>query len=282
MTKYKLVAVDLDGTLLDPTGAAHDVDVRALKALLAQGTPVTIVTGRLYSGTRHVAEQLGLRGPVACVDGSHIVSTETHKTLHSHALKGARALALRDAMDRSRAATFVFAQDQVVYDDRGIPYLGYVSTWSTSLVASGDSVMHPFWEHDAGVTAVVAVGDYDQIQVAVEAIARGVGEHVQVAMFPARNVNDRWGMIVRAAGGDKGTALAYVAKHYGVGIDEVVAVGDWMNDIPMLQVAGRSFAMGHAPAAVKKVASDELSETGTSGGGVARAIEISFGVRVTR
>ena len=69
----------------------------------------------MSSGTRPTAEKMGLRGPVACVDGSHIVSTETHKTLHCHALKGSRATALRDAMKESGAATFLFAQDQVVY-----------------------------------------------------------------------------------------------------------------------------------------------------------------------
>jgi len=277
--KYKLVAVDLDGTLLDPTGAAHEADVRALRVLLERGVHVTIVTGRLYSGTRHVAEQIGLRGPVACVDGSHIVSTATHKTLHCHALSGDRARALRDAMATSRAATFLFAQDQVVYDERGKDFLGYVSTWSTSLVASGDTVAHPYWEEDPGVTAVVAVGAQAQIHAAVEQIAKTLGDHAQVAMFPAKNVEDRWGMIVRAAGGDKGTALAYVADHYGVSMSEVVAIGDWINDIPMLRAAGRSFAMGHAPEAVKTAATDRLEHTGLDGGGVARAVELAFGVR---
>ncbi len=277
--KYRLCAVDLDGTLLDPNGAAHEKDLRALKALMAEGYHVTIVTGRLYSGTRPTAEQLGIRGPVACVDGSHIVSTETHKTLHCHALSGARALALRDAMASSGAATFLFAQDQVVYDPEGVPFLGYVSTWSTSLVAASRTVEHAFWDHEDGVTAVVAVGAHAQIHSAVEAIARDVGEHAQVAMFPAKNVDDRWGMIVRASGGNKGTALKYVADHYGVRMEEVVAVGDWMNDIPMLKVAGRSFAMGHAPEAVKSEATDTLDHTPIEGGGVAHAVELAFGVR---
>ena len=276
---YKLCAVDLDGTLLDPTGVAHDVDVAALQALLDRGVHVTIVTGRLYSGTRPTAERLGIRGPVACVDGSHIVSTETHKTLHCYALSGDRARAIRTAMEESRAATFLFAQDQVVYDQEGVPYLGYVSTWSTSLVSAPRTVAHPFWDHSDGVTAVVAVGERDQIHGAVTAIAKTVGDHAQVAMFPAKNVDDRWGMIVRAAGGDKGTALRYLADHYKVRLDEVVAIGDWINDIPMLKIAGRSFAMGHAPSAVKSEASDQLDHTSLRGGGVAHAVQLAFGVR---
>jgi len=277
--KYKLCAVDLDGTLLGPTGLPHDTDLRALTALREAGVHVTIVTGRLYSGTRPVAEMLGLRGPVGCVDGSQIVSTETHRTLHSHALSGDRALALREAMTEAGAATFLFAQDQVVYDSDGVPYLGYVSTWSTSLVAAGRTTAHPFWEADEGVTAVVAVGEHHQIQRAMDAIAERVGDHVQVAMFPAKTTDDRWGMIVRAAGGDKGTALQLIADHYQVSIEEVVAVGDWLNDIPMLRVAGRSFAMGHAPDAVKAIASDRLKQTSLEGGGVACAVEAAFGVK---
>ena len=277
--KYKLCAVDLDGTLLDPEGNAHDRDIEALRALLASGIHVTIVTGRLYSGTRPTAEVLGLRGPVACVDGSHIVSAETHKTLHCHAFEGDRAIALRDAMARSKAATFLFAQDQVVYDAEGAPFLGYVSTWSTSLIEAERTVSHPFWGGKEGVTAVVAVGEVAEIEQAALAIAEGLGDVAQVAMFPARNIEEKWGLIVRTSGGNKGTALRYVAGHYGVDMDDVVAIGDWMNDIPMLEVAGRSFAMGHAPSAVKSVASDELEHTSISGGGVAHAVELAFGVR---
>ncbi len=277
--KYKLCAVDLDGTLLDPTGLPHEADLRALAALRDAGVHVTIVTGRLYSGTRPVAEQLGLRGPVACVDGSQIVSTETHRSLHTHTFSGERAVALREAMSVGGAATFLFAQDQVVYDSDGVPYLGYVSTWSTSLVAAGRTTAHPFWEAEEGVTAVVAVGEHEQIQRAATAIAERVGEEAQVAMFPAKTTDERWGMIVRAAGGNKGTALQFLADHYNLSLDEVVAVGDWLNDIPLLQVAGRSFAMGHAPQAVKSEATDTLDHTPIEGGGVAHAVELAFGVR---
>ncbi len=278
--KYKLCAVDLDGTLLDPTGVPHAKDARALVALREAGVFITIVTGRLYSGTRPVAEQLGLRGPVACVDGSQIVSTETHRSLHTHTFSGERAVALREAMSVGGAATFLFAQDQVVYDSDGVPYLGYVSTWSTSLVAAGRTTAHPFWEAEEGVTAVVAVGEHEQIQRAATAIAERVGEEAQVAMFPAKTTDERWGMIVRAAGGNKGTALQFLAGHYDIALEEVVAVGDWLNDIPMLKIAGRSFAMGHAPEIVKSVVSDQLPHTSIDGGGVAAAIEAAFGIKV--
>ena len=58
----------------------------------------------------------------------------------------------------------------------------------------------------------------------------------------------------------------------------MVVVGDWMNDIPMLSVAGRGVAMGQAPAEVQAVATDLVHPTSTEGGGIAAAIAAIFGV----
>src|SRR5262249_59910028 len=71
---FKLFATDLDGTLLDRNGGIHEVDRRAIAELQRRGVAITIVTGRMYSGTRDVARSLGLEGPVGCLDGSAIVA----------------------------------------------------------------------------------------------------------------------------------------------------------------------------------------------------------------
>ena len=89
-----------------------------------------------------------------------------------------------------------------------------------------------------------------------------------------------WAIMVRAAGGTKGTAVRWIAEHEGVSIDDTVCVGDWINDVPMFEVAGRSFAMGQAPDEVKRKATDVLVETSAEGGGVASAISEAFGIRV--
>ena len=78
---YKLLAIDLDGTLLNHEGQPNDVDVAAIRRLKARGIAVTILTGRLYSGTKPSADLLGIEGPVGCADGSHIVQVKYTKTL---------------------------------------------------------------------------------------------------------------------------------------------------------------------------------------------------------
>ncbi len=276
--KPSLLAVDLDGTLLGPTGRPHPTDLRALRALVKAGVHVSILTGRLYSGTRATAETLGVLGPVGCVDGSHVVDAATHATVFHHGIRGDHALALRDGMADSGPATFLFARDAVVHDDAGELYLGYVSTWSTDLRRADRVVEHELWATEDGVTAVVAVGTRLQIGRAVETVQRKLAGVAQVATFPLRGGAEFWGMVVRAAGGTKGTALTWLAKHHGIALDETVCVGDWLNDVSMFAVAGRSFAMGQAPAEVKRAATDVLEQTNDTGGGIARVVAQVFGI----
>jgi Cof subfamily protein (haloacid dehalogenase superfamily) len=278
--RFKLIAVDLDGTLLDHRGIPHERDVRALKAAQRAGVHVSILTGRLYSGTRASAEAIGMTGPVGCADGSHIVRASDHSTLLHHGLRGAGALAVRDALSRNGPAAFVFAQDTIVHDMRGESFLPYVRTWSQDVRPTTSIEALDFWSSDEGITAVVAVGTAEQIHGTSEEIERALGTQAQIAKFPVRRIPGTWGLIARAAGGTKGSALAYVARHHGCAPDETVCVGDWLNDLPMFAVAGRSFAMGHAPDDVKRSASVVLPETSEQGGGVARVIEEIFEVRV--
>jgi hypothetical protein len=279
-TRPRLLGVDLDGTLLDRNGQPHDRDVRAILAALAGGVRVSIVTGRLYSGTRAVADLLGLSGAVACADGSHLVQAGSHATLLHLGVRGVEAAKLRGVLGRAKLAMFVFAKDAIGHDSEGMPFLGYVSTWSNDVRRAADVLEHELWRAEDGVTAVVALGSHEGVSQAVQDIRADLSHAVMVAMFPLRRGPHvgTWALIVRAAGGTKGTAMRFIAQHEGVDLADTVCVGDWVNDVPMFEVAGRSFAMGQAPDEVKSKATDVLSETTEQGGGVARAVAEAFGI----
>jgi Cof subfamily protein (haloacid dehalogenase superfamily) len=273
---YKVLAIDLDGTLLDHRGMPNEADVAALKKIATRGVKITILTGRLFSGTRDAAELLGIDGPVGCCDGSHIVSVKATKTLLHHGIRGRAANRLRSSLERNDLVAFLFAEDAIVHDERGAEYLPYVRTWSTDLRYAHRVTEHALWDSKQGMTAVVALGREASIGRTVADIQRDQSESMQVAMFPFRRDGEHWGMVARAAGGTKGTALEWIASHYGVTLAETVCVGDWLNDIAMLEAAGRSFAMGQAPAEVKAAATDVLEKTIELGGGIAEAIDRAF------
>lgn len=277
---YKLLALDLDGTLLNHAGMAHDADIAAVRKLRARGVKVTILTGRLYSGTRESAELLGVEGPVGCADGSHIVNAKNDKTLLHHGIRGRAADRLRASLERNDLVAFLFAEDAIVHDERGADYLPYVRTWSTDLRYAHRVTEHALWDSDGGMTAVVALGKEACVGRTVADIQRDSTESMQVAMFPFRRDTEHWGMVARASGGTKGTALAWVSAHYGIDLSETVCVGDWLNDLPMMSSAGRSFAMGQAPAEVKAAATDVLEGTIDAGGAIAEAIGRAFGTKM--
>lgn len=271
--KYKVLAVDLDGTLLATSGEPHPVDRDALLSLGARGVATTIITGRLWSGTRDAALAIGAHGPVGCVDGSHIVLGRTGEDVFHAGITGDHAEALRQALAPHDAATFLFAHDEIIHDDVGAPYLRYVQTWSKQVTRIDRATEHPHWTHPRGVSEVVCVGHEESVRAIERTLGERCAEAVQVVSFPIRRPggDGRWGMVVRAKGPSKGTAVEALARHHGVTPAEVVVVGDWLNDLSMFAVAGRSFAMGQAPEPVKMAATDVLDATNLTGGGIYEA-----------
>jgi Cof subfamily protein (haloacid dehalogenase superfamily) len=271
--RYKLVVTDLDGTLIDGGGKIHERDRRAIEQLLARGVRVTLCTGRMYSGTREIARTLGLSTAVGCVDGSHIVHSSDDRDLVLRAIAAEAARVLFDTLSEVRPVSFVFADDTVLYDAAGLEFLPYISTWSERAIALGDAVAESRARHEASTCGVVALGTETQIKTVASELSRRAPETLQTATFPVRRppFAGLYGMVVRASGASKGTALEWIARHEGVEVEETIAVGDWLNDIPMLKRAGRSFAMAHAPDEVKRVASDVLEADVVTGGGIEEA-----------
>lgn len=278
---YKLLAVDLDGTLLDHQGNPHEADLRALIALREAGFVVSILTGRLYAGTRRAAEAIGIQGPVGCADGSHVVDHRTGKTLMHHTLDAVRTGYFRHAFAARELSVFVFADDQIVVDGRGETFLPYMKTWSED-VRQVDSVLDDEQFVSGGATAVVAIGAEHDILGVVDhmhdACDRSGAARLQIATFSLSRFGAMHALIARAETATKGTALSWLAEHHGLSLEQTVCVGDWWNDVSMLEIAGCSFAMGHAPDEVKARASRVLDETSAEGGGIATIARELFGV----
>ena len=118
--RFKLLATDLDGTLLDRSGAIHERDRRAIAELQRRGVAVTIVTGRMYSGTRDLARSLQLDGPIGCLDGSAIVAVREDRHLVSRGLAREAGRALQAVLAGGSPAVFILGRDQIFHDARGV------------------------------------------------------------------------------------------------------------------------------------------------------------------
>ena len=269
---YRLLALDLDGTLLRTDHSVDPRDISAIRELQNAGVTVTIVTGRLQSGAAGAAAACAIEGAIACVEGSHLVEMATNTTIVHHPLEANIARLLRDTVTTHRLSAFVFDAGGIHHDHAGAPFADYVRTWSPNLrvVDEGDLV----WQTTP--IAAVAIGDPDAIA-AAHTVLRGHADTLFSVSFPVSMCPGKHAVLVRAAGPTKGTALAELCRVAGCTLDEAVAVGDWVNDIPMFEVAGRSFAMGSSPDHVRAKATDSLDTIAGAGGGIAEAIRRAWG-----
>lgn len=268
---YRMLALDLDGTLLRRDGVVDDRDIAAIAELQASGVVVTIVTGRLLSGATFAARACRIDGAIGCVDGSHLVELTSGRTLVHHGLAGDLAAVVRDAMARHELTAFVFDAAGIHHEHAGAPYAQYVSTWSPNLWIVEQDVA---WQTEP--LAAVAIGDPLAVA-AAHAVLREHAARLFSVRFEIWSHPGKHALLVRAAGATKGTALTELCRRAGISLTEAVAVGDWINDVPMFEVAGRSFAMGTAPDDVRAKATDVLSATALAGGGIAEAIRRSWG-----
>jgi Cof subfamily protein (haloacid dehalogenase superfamily) len=267
---YRLLALDLDGTLLRHDQVVDERDLAAIAAVRAAGVVVTIVTGRLHSGALAAARACAIDGAIACMEGSHLVEVGSGETLAHHGMSAATSALLRAAFSEHGLAGFVFHRDAIHHDAAGAPYAQYVATWSPNMrmvAAAPDDLP----------LAAVAIGEPDAVA-AVLARLQASAEELFAVSFAVWACPGKHAVLVRAAGPDKGSALAELCRRVGCTVADAVAVGDWVNDIPMLRVAGRSFAMGSAPDAVRAAATDVLTTPAGAGGGIAEAIERAWGI----
>jgi Cof subfamily protein (haloacid dehalogenase superfamily) len=267
----KLLAIDIDGTLLDPAGDITPRTLATVRAAQEAGIAVTLATARRYSSTARIAEQLGLAGALIVYDGAMIVQYPQNTILATCAL----------AADIAQQAVDVLVNhgvQPIVHPHLGLNeeiWTGppdFENYWLEAyyMASPGQVRRMPFASLCAGRPDPLRVVAFDS----EEAIQRTVPD---VAKLPASWTTIRRGnygcaeLAIMNRECSKASGLATVAKLLRIPPQEVMAIGDNNNDIAMLGMAGWSVAMGHAPAAVKAAANAITASNAEDG--AAQAIE---------
>jgi len=273
-----LLALDLDGTLLRPDGSVDPRDAAAIRRAIAAGIAVTIATGRVSTGTLPTARALGLEHPLVCADGGLLVDALTGERLEQIAIAVSTANDVIDAFDTHSLVPFVLLHDAVHCDERGRSHTEYVRVWTTDVHVHEHLASENAWRRDGEIALTVGIGTESAAAVVHERLRRDHPDRLDVVSFKINRAGERWAVMTRPFGCTKGTALARVAARLGIEQEHTAVVGDWHNDVPMFRWAKRSFVMGQAPDLVRAEATDTLTATNATGGGVAEAIARWLGV----
>ena len=270
--KYRLVVIDLDGTLVDEKGKIADEDRAAVARLNANFVKVSLCTGRILNTTLPYIKELNLATPHIMFDGALIFSPIAHATLSSIVLP---PQTVKDAVEYCRANDIyleLYSRD-FFFAER--------ENWS-------DEIHRKFFRVDP--TFVNFDGIWDREKILKAEMVVGSPEDAQKAKKFADNFDDRVNYSIAHTPAypeveflnivnpevSKGTALRRLTDEIGVHPSEVIAIGDGLNDIPLLQQAGNAVAMGNAPDEVKAVC--QYTTADVDHHGVADAINYFFPV----
>lgn len=272
----RMLVLDLDGTALTADRGLDPRDVRAAHALRDHGVAVTIATGRLYTGTCHVARELAVTGSVAVMNGSELVDTGTDRAVHARYVQPGQRARIREVLAGSDLVPFLFGSRTIhLGPDRR--YAPYLSIWTDDLVHHDDPWSCEAW-HASDLVSVSAVGPRSRLAEALEQLHADFPGAIGGEIF---STWDGDGFLnLRCPSEDKGTALVRLAEERGLTAADCVAVGDWTNDVPMLRVAGRSFAMAGADPAAVDAAHEILESPRHGGGAVVELAERVWGLSV--
>ncbi|MFB7242550.1 hydrolase [Streptomyces populi] len=252
---YKLVATDLDGTLLRPDETVSSRTRDALAAVTEAGAAHIVVTGRAVPWTRHILDELGYQGLAVCGQGAQVYHAGEHRLLTSVTLD--RQLAgLALAKIEAEVGPLLLAASRDGLDGEVLVGPGYrrlegalpvaplrdaADLWSAPL--NKLYVQHPTLSDDelAAVAVEVAGG-----LVGVTMAGPGIVELLPLGLT-------------------KATGLSLAARRLGLRAADTIAFGDMPNDLPMFAWAAHGVAMANAHDALKAVA-DEVTSSNEEDG----------------
>lgn len=256
MTLPRLVATDLDGTLLGPDGLLSDRTAAALRAVAEAGVTVVFATGRppMVAGREVTAAGSGVHYGVMA-NGSIVCTLPDAVVLHTVRFPAHLALdAVRTLRDHDPSLGFALATDAGFTAEPGfherMPVFSGDGTVPDVLVGheSADEALKLFAFHPTH-------GAHDLLQ----SLPRVLGPGLTVSHMGADAVE------IAPAGADKGIGLAWLCAHLGVEPDDVMVFGDEINDLPMFAVARRRVAVANANPLVRDAA-DEVTASNADDG----------------
>jgi 5-amino-6-(5-phospho-D-ribitylamino)uracil phosphatase len=254
---YRMIAIDLDGTLLSADGSVSVRNRLAVRKALDAGLLVCFATGRNWTESQSILDAVEHYDTAVFVGGAMVIDTRNGQTLHRTGMQpqlarevcgvieslGHSALALQDT---GEAGVDYLATADVQLNEATRQWM-QVTTAKVHFLPQ--LAQHPH-EHTIRVGIAAAPDEVGRVK---QVIKQRFGERVlcQILYVPAYAVEV---MEVFDPAVNKWQGILHVAAQHGVLPEEIVAIGDDVNDIPMIASAGLGVAMGNAKPEVKAVA----------------------------
>jgi Cof subfamily protein (haloacid dehalogenase superfamily) len=265
METIRILALDLDDTLLRSDLSISFRTRNVIKKAASQGVVIALASGRVPMAMERFSRLLGMQkrpGYLICNNGTIVQESHTGNRISETLLNSAAALAVYDLAVAEGFAVQLYEED-VMYVSRDNEYTRY----DQKLTGLRQVVVENFRDMiEEGCYKLLIPGDPMLLQPLESIIRTYLGN--DITLFTSKP----YFLEVLPKNTDKGTALALIAETLGVGREAVLAIGDSMNDEAMIRWAGMGVAMVNGDERIKSIAS-VVTEKSNDDDGVAEVIE---------
>ena len=260
----RLIAVDLDGTLLDSAHRLSERNRQALQQAIEGGVRVVIATGKTRFSARGLIRELGIASPGVYLQGTltYYADGRVRRSvaMDRDTLRQVIAFAKAHGMDLlAYSGDRVFARRADAAADKLAEY----GEPMPEAVGAMENILH----QTGDINKLILYGAESRIAPMRKRLSRQLGERVHLTRANVRGVLE-----VLPANASKGAGVALVMKDLGITPENALAIGDGENDIEMLKTVGLGVAMGNAVPRLKAVADQIVASNNENG--VAQAIEM--------
>lgn len=267
---FKILASDIDHTILPRGGTISDRDIQALHRLHHEGVTVVLASGRATASTQRILQAIFREDPpdyLISYNGARLVSLQDNRTLLATNLVPDLIREI-GAWCRTSGCTLQGYTDGSILIESENPY---ISSYA-AVAGMGYRVVPDIADEVAGVGGTPKLVCHDEVD--------RLPGHIEVLRTLARG---RWDVVtsmpifveIVSTGTNKGAALRSLADHVGCSMEEVIAVGDNLNDLEMIRDAGTGVAVANAVPELKKIA-DWVTTRDEHGSALAEVVDRYF------
>lgn len=252
--KYPLIVSDFDGTLLRSDERIADETISAIKAYQNAGGKFALCTGRTLASALPIVRGLGLTGLVACFQGSVVADIESGELVVDGYMERSGAVAVCRAIEEMGLHFHVYDTDEYYsnMDDAWLKH--YERIVGVKAVLKEDEPLSAFVDKGAiKVRKILILLPPEERERVYNCLCAEFGEEYYVTYSAAFLVE------ITNRAYSKATALEKIAQYYSVLPEDTIAVGDSLNDMPMIERAGLGIAVGNAENALKSKANVALA-----------------------
>lgn len=260
----KLIASDIDETIIDHDRLVPERNKKAIKAAQDKGVIVMLATGRGPYEIFDIPDQAGVIADdrfVICCNGAVIMNVKTKEIINVLAMDFSYAKKIFEYAYKNKLTFYLYTLDKKY----GINLSGETLIAESHInLIEGDNI--DFLEGQTVLKTIIKNSNMNQLQALEVDIARITDYNLEISY------SSNMYMEINAKGVNKAIALKKVADHYGIDMKNVMAIGDNYNDVAMLEEAGTAIAVRNARLQVKQSA-DYVTQADNSRGAVGEAIE---------